>query len=185
MELNKVFEKYFIPCTEEPKENCEICKKCGGGCCKAMGCHISPFDLKEISKESIIALIDESQCISIDWWEGDPITNINDGTKSFYLRIKNIDAKVIDPTFGGHPCMLVTDTGCPLSFAYRPKGGRDLIPHISTNDCDAQYDKQQCAIEWREHLDVMQEVYEYYKEKGEVTQNFMSFMNWLLGVDDE
>jgi hypothetical protein len=184
MELNKVFEKYFIPCIETPKENCSICKECGGKCCNCMGCHISPFDLKEINKESIIALIDESQCISIDWWEGNPATGESNGSKSFYLRIRNKDATVIDPAFGGHPCILLTDTGCPLCYKYRPKGARDLIPN-ATDECDALYEKQQCAIDWMPYSDIMREVYNYYVEKGEVTPNIMEFMKWLLGVDDE
>ena len=186
MELNKIFEKYFIPSNETPNENRHICKECGGQCCKSMGCHISPFDLKEISKESIIAFIDESQCISIDWWEGNAKTNEKDNSKSFYLRIRNKNAKVIDPAFGRHVCSLLTDMGCPLHFVYRPKGGRGLVPNPNmTDECQVLYEKQQCAIEWMPYLDIMTEVYNHYKKKGEVTPNLMGFMKWLLGVDDE
>lgn len=52
-------------------EDLELCKKCGGGCCKRMGCHFSPDDFAEITYESLKSKIDEGN-ISIDWWEGDP-----------------------------------------------------------------------------------------------------------------
>ena len=90
MELNKVFAKYFIPVPEnESKINTELCERCGGLCCQTMGCHISPYDLKEISIESIMSLIDESGCISIDWWEGNPTLDHRNSEKGFFLRIKN------------------------------------------------------------------------------------------------
>ena len=163
MELNNIFAKYFKPCAQESsKVNIELCRKCGGECCKSMGCHISPFDLKEISVKSIISLIDETECISIDWWEGNPITNQSDGSRAYFLRIKNKNANIIDPSFGGL-CSILTDNGCPLSFEYRPKGARDLIPkEISCHD---RYSKHQCAIDWFEYQNVLIEVLEYYFSK--------------------
>lgn len=177
MELNKIFSKYFNPVTlEHSKVNTEMCKGCGGCCCKSMGCHISPFDLKEISVKSIINLIDEAQCISIDWWDGNPLTNEHDNTRCYFLRIKNRDSKVIDPSFGG-VCSILTDIGCPLSFEYRPKGARDLIP--CENDCVDNYSKQQTAIDWMPYQDIMKEVYDYYFAKGDVINSPMMFMTLL------
>lgn len=166
MELNNIFEKYFKPSPyEQSKENIERCKKCGGQCCKNMGCHISPFDLREISVKSIISLIQETDCISIDWWEGNPKENECDGSRTYYLRIKNKDSNVINPSFGG-VCSILMDTGCPLSFEYRPKGARDLIP--SEGECKDGYSKQQCAIDWYDYQDIMEKVHDYFEEQGDV-----------------
>lgn len=168
MELNQIFSKYFNPVTVEcSKVNTEICKRCGGSCCKSLGCHISPFDLKEITFESIISLIDESGCISIDWWEGNPIIDEPDGQRVYFLRIKNQGAKVIDPSFGGI-CSILTDIGCPLSYEYRPKGARDLIPKEGPT-CHDRYSKRQCAIDWYSYQDIMKMIYFYYYEKGDMT----------------
>lgn len=169
LEINKIFAKYFnsVP-VETNKIYKNICKDCGH-CCNNMGCHISPFDLKQITVQSIIDLIDESKCISIDWWEGNPFTEHCDGvTKGFFLRIRNNNSSVIDPSFGGR-CVILTDYGCPLSFGYRPKGGRDLLP-MKFDDCIDGYSKQECACDWFKYHDILEEVYEYYQEKGEITK---------------
>lgn len=177
MELNKVFSKYFKPVSlESSKVNTELCKGCGGLCCKAMGCHISPFDLKEISVLLIISLIDESDCISIDWWSGNPITNEQDGTNTYFLRIKNKNSKVIDPSFGGE-CSILTDIGCSLSFEYRPKGARELKP--VEGECIIGYSKQQCAIDWYDYQDVLEAVYNHYLIKGDVVDSPFMFMSLI------
>ena len=189
MEVQKIFEKYFNASTSDSsKVNYNTCKECGGKCCKNLACHISPSDLKTISKESIINLIDESGCISIDWWDGDPRKNDkNDNSKTFYLRIRNKDAKVIDAAFGGHPCSLLTDSGCPINFEYRPKGARDLIP-VADKECKVLYSKQQCAIDWIPYQDILKEVYLYYKQKGEVTHSIigdtMEVLRMMLGYEE-
>lgn len=173
MELNNIFAKYFIPSAYESSDiNTELCKKCGGCCCKTMGCHISPFDLKEIILSNIISLIDESGCISIDWWDGNPITEECNGENVYFLRIKNKNSKVIDPSFGGE-CSILTDIGCPLLFEYRPRGGRKLKP--SERECLVGYSKQQCAIDWYNYQDIMKSVYEYYFTKGDITDSPFMF----------
>lgn len=189
-ELNKIFSKYFNPCAHEPQKiNMELCKECGGGCCKSMGCHISPFDLKEITLESIISLIDETGCVSIDWWDGNPITNENNDERTYFLRIKNKDSEIIDPTFGG-VCSILTDIGCPLAFEYRPKGARELIP--CSDECKVQYSKQECAIDWYPFQYIMAQVYNHYFKKGNLSNNplmtltaMKDLFDMLLGMDNE
>jgi hypothetical protein len=178
--LNEILAKYFKPAeNDSTKYDTELCKNCGGLCCHAMGCHISPFDLKEISTEFIIRLIDESGCISIDWWDGNPITD--DGNRDvhgYFLRMKHKDAKVIDASYGD-VCGLLSDTGCPVSFEYRPKGARELIPSAESG-CIVGYSKQQCAIDWFQYHDIMEEVYEYYMQKDEVTSHFADVFGTLF-----
>ena len=188
MELNQIFSKYFNPCIQEnSKVDYEECKRCGGRCCKAMGCHISPFDLKEITVKSIINLIDESQCISIDWWNGNPTDDSTNIERAYFLRIKNKNGKVIDPSYGG-VCSILTDIGCPLSFEYRPKGARDLIP-CNNDNCVVEYSKQDVAIDWLPYHDIMEEVYNYYYEKGDITDNsilsFEKLMSIMFGDSNE
>lgn len=179
MELNNIFSKYFIPAKKDSsKIDCGLCKKCKGFCCKSMGCHISPHDLKEITVESIIALIDESKCISIDWWEGNPITNESTGEEVYFLRIKNKECKIVDPSYGG-TCSILKDSGCPLSYEYRPKGARELIPNKDA-DCIDGYSKQQCAIDWYPYKEILEKVCLYYLDKGERTNNFLALFKQML-----
>ena len=167
MELNDIFSKYVNPVIHDSsKLNIKQCKECGGICCQTMGCHISPFDLKEISYQFIIDFIEETNCISIDWWEGSPFDESDNIYRVYFLRLKNRNAKIIDPSYGGI-CSILTDVGCPLSFEYRPRGARDLIPE--ENDCRIEYSKQQCAIDWYPYQNTLEKVYNYYCKKGEVT----------------
>ena len=183
MEILEIFKKYFKPIQEEQsKINDSICKKCGGECCHNMGCHISPYDLLSISKESIRNLIDESQCISIDWWDGDPVTNENNKEKSFFLRIKNKDSFVIDPSFGG-ACSILTDSGCPLNFSYRPKGARELIPAHCNDDCYIGYSKQECAIDWLPYNDILKELCKEYMTEKNCTINALLYFNMINPLD--
>lgn len=183
--MNKIFAKYFKPAKQNDALcNAELCKNCGGMCCYSMGCHISPLDLKEISFEAIVNLINESDCVSLDWWDGDPVTEAHDGTRRYYLRIKNIGAKVIDPSYGG-VCTILTDNGCPLSFEYRPRGARELVPN-EYNGCIVGYSKRQCAIDWSPFNDILDVVYDYYVIQGEVTQKMdWSLLDNILGLGGE
>lgn len=178
MEIEKIFKKYFIPVQNEPtKVNSSICKKCNGKCCHNLGCYISPYDFISVTKENIRNLINESKCVSIDWWEGNPLTDKNTEERFFFLRIKNKNSFTVDPSFGG-TCSILTDKGCPLSFAYRPKGARDLIPNI--NECDCLYTKQQCAIEWASYNNILEELYQEYVDAKGYSPNTFPL---LEGVD--
>lgn len=81
-------------------ENKQLCKKCGGRCCKRMGCHYSPEDFKEITYESLKKEI-EKGFISIDWWEGNPFEENKDDdiSRAHYLRIRNKDGEIVDPSW--------------------------------------------------------------------------------------
>ena len=123
----------------------------------------------------------ESDCISIDWWEGDPRTGKHNDTRVYFLRIKNKESKVIDPSFGG-VCSILTDNGCPIPFEYRPRGARDLLP--SYIDCETSYSKQYCAIEWYKYQDIMKAVYTYFEAQKDMSEFCLltSIFNDLLNT---
>lgn len=169
MELNKVFAKYFIPSNDTLNENRAVCSKCDGQCCKSMGCHISPSDLREISVDSIISLMEETNCIAIDWYEGSPIDE-HDHNPYYYLRIKNVGSSMIDPSWGG-TCSLLGDDGCPILFQYRPRGARRLEPGTnSKKDCKDGYTKKQCAIDWMPYREILSKIYDHYEALGLVSR---------------
>lgn len=144
-------------------ENLELCSKCKGKCCKAMGCHFSPDDFEDLSFEGLKKEIDKGY-ISIDWWEGNPFDTDNrkEIPRAFFLRIRNRDSKIINPSWGG-VCSLLTDKGCILSYNKRPKGGRDLIPAVP--ECRITYTKDQCARDWYKYNDILSELEDYYYDK--------------------
>lgn len=171
-----VFPKYLNPAPlSDGVANLDLCKQCGGLCCKALGCHFHPKDFKVITEESMIDFINESGCISLDWFEGDPYATEEDNDKDtigfvelmmstisneriYFPRMKSINAPVLDVSLHGQ-CAILTDKGCPLLFSYRPYGGRCLVPGNTLEDgCDSDYNKRECAKSWFPYKDIMQKV---------------------------
>lgn len=149
---------YMIPHSDElvkSKLTPELCKKCKGACCKRMGCEISPSQIKGLSKDNsaekqnteIILKVLKTGIISVDWWIAQD--------REYYLRMRNVDANVIDPSFGGQ-CMCLSETGCMLEDKFRPMTGLDLCCverdgkfYADENQC--RYDKEGCKNEWLEY----------------------------------
>lgn len=152
---------------EEELTDYDICKKCGGDCCKAMGCHLSPEFLGDLDpdkdyeeiKNKIKELLDTGN-YSIDWWNGDT-EDIKELGIVPYLRIRNVCSPIIDASWGGR-CKLLTDNGCSLSFEDRPKGGKYLIPN-NEDDCEAKYDKKQSAKDFRKYHNILEDLIDEYR----------------------
>lgn len=123
------------------------CKECDGSCCKNMGCHLSPDDdLKQpITYESLDALLKTGN-YSIDWWESYYSGRYDDEVNGYFIRVRNKNAPIVDPSWGGE-CSLLTETGCLLSFEDRQKGGRLLLADCNGR-CKQYYSKKDCADDW-------------------------------------
>ena len=159
-------------------ENLEICSKCKGKCCKGMGCHYSPDDFKEISYEILKKKIEEGN-ISIDWWEGNPFNDDRNISRAFFLRVRNENSPIVDPSWGGR-CKLLTDKGCSLPYKDRPKGGRDLIPNESFQ-CDTTYNKDDCARDWYIYNDILEKLENHFRhQETSDDENIGSFLQKLL-----
>ena len=141
----------------ENNENKTICSLCAGKCCKNMGCHLAPEDVNEISVKEILSLIN-TENYSIDYWEGD-VFNKKRGV-TYYLRMRNLNSPIIDPSWGGKPCaMFSISTGCKLNWENRPMGGKGLIPKKDEKSpCRTIYSKEQCCKDWYKYQDIFDEV---------------------------
>lgn len=166
-------------------ENLEVCKKCGGKCCRNMPGTYSPEDLfkgEEITKESIKRLIMESDYLSIDRWEADeeydkelyyirpklvlrePETFFNDLIGLILGDCdseKKVDFAVVT---GFHQCYFLGENGCKLSYDQRPKNCRDLTPDPE-NGCYIQEVKYQnistklyYAKIWEPYSEIIEEI---------------------------
>ena len=150
----------------------EMCQKCKGACCKRMGCEIAPRQVIGISKTNsietntdIILKILRTGIVSVDWW-------IGECDNEYYLRMRNKNAPVIDPSWGGE-CMCLTETGYMLDAHYRPLAGLEL----TCEECNGEfrpkdnghYTKESCKDEWLEYpIDwnriVYEEDFEFYDQ---------------------
>lgn len=114
--------------------NIELCKKCGGACCKRMPGECFPEDFgKPLLKNLIEAF--ESDNWAIDWWEGDPRRDENKLEKAYYIRprIKGVN-KLFDPSWGGE-CVFLKKKGCILPPEKRPISCRLLEPEPKGKGC--------------------------------------------------
>ena len=105
----------------KPNKYCEECK---GGCCKSMPGACLPEDVARLfPAESLIESVKlalASKKFSVDWYEAsDPIYYLRPAIVGYYKRF--------DPSWGGQ-CVLLTDTGCSLSFEFRPNDCKCVDP---------------------------------------------------------
>lgn len=109
-------------------ENKDICKKCGGRCCKKSGCDyfISDFEnmttnyLENFLKQgyaSIVALLDIYELNGK--YVIEPILT---------LRARNKNRDIIDLVSMKTECMSLTETGCKFDVSKRPSGGSTFMP---------------------------------------------------------
>lgn len=133
------------------KENINLCAECRGLCCRKKGCAYSPDDFKDLSFKGLKKEIDKG-FISIAF-----------EAQNIILRVRHVNANIVDIDSKG-PCMLLTEKGCMLSFEERPKQGRELIP-IEKGVCIPIYSIEECAKEWKQYNEVLEELRDYYIDK--------------------
>lgn len=138
-------------------ENIEICKKCGGVCCKNYAGAYHPNDFGDNITYELLESAMETNNIAIDWYE------MKDNEKGFYLRPRHTDGGKVDPSWGAQ-CVNLTDNGCKLSFDERPYGCRTLIPNINFACEEGAFIKRMAYESWNPYHDILNKLYEKYKE---------------------
>jgi len=144
--------------------NCNICIRCGGKCCKNMGCQFSPDDFPDLSYKALKKEIQQGH-ISIDWWVGDIDTKKNRLEKTYYLRMRNKGYGIVDGSWGGQCALWNPETGCPLPFEKRPKGARMLIPRESKPCDDHEYTKEMAIMDWRKHYKTLKRLAAFFSKQ--------------------
>lgn len=144
--------------------NYEICKSCkekrGLTCCQTCPCELSPTDLKEVTKENILKLLDTGY-VTIDSWDGDlTFAGYDEYKHVYYLRARSReDQGPVEFGFGGCCSLLVDAEGCLLDFKHRPYYGRTMPVCGSNSNLDPELSsKQRSCLEWRPYHDLLEEV---------------------------
>jgi len=100
--------------------NVEVCRKCGGTCCKSMPGAFHPEDIDKPIVAEIVEKLSSGEW-AIDWWEGEK--------PKYFLRPATTNGcKIFDPSWGGI-CIYLTDKGCRLEPDKRPYNCRMLEPN--------------------------------------------------------
>lgn len=143
--------------------NYEMCKKCGGACCKETGCIYLPTDFESLTFKSLVKLLDQGN-ISI---AGEPYSNLFGNAWSYlpYLRVRNINSKIVDLVTTGQPCKLLTSNGCSLSEQDRPTLGLLLKPTVIGGPCDNDFPLN-TVENWLNYSEVLHQLIKYYTGKS-------------------
>jgi Fe-S-cluster containining protein len=145
----------------ENNENPSVCAKCGGKCCKHYGGLFHPEDFETITEEALIKVIDNGG-VSIDWLEPDEDEGYYD--RVYFLRMRHVDASIIDPAFMGQ-CVHLTPTGCDLSFDQRAYGCKSLQVDDNMKCSKGCYDKYMAAADWMPYQDIMKKLMNHYRNQ--------------------
>lgn len=143
-------------------EKKNICKKCGGKCCKRSGCDYFVSDFSELTEEALIRVLDEGNISIVGAIK--PVPD-RDGYLTLepylYLRARNLGRDIIDLFSFKHQCMLLTDEGCPYPVEKRPGGGADLIPR-KFGHCYRKEDPMIEAMKWEPYQELLAGLVERY-----------------------
>ena len=131
--------------------NDELCSRCGGVCCKRIGCAYYPEDFEDLSLEGLRRELNKGfLSIDIDAEE----------TMNYYLRARNRYASVYDLNAGG-VCKALEETGCKYSFDQRPTQGRLLIP-LEDMKCKSSVSSTELGKQWKPYQETLKQLSEYY-----------------------
>ena len=129
-QFNPSLESNILQTEQDIKyEDREICKKCGGYCCKKCGCDyfISDFESMKIDYLEQILLTGEVSIVATLYFN-----RLNNNKiiciPTLYLRARNNNRDVIDLLSFKTKCAQLTDFGCSYDINKRPSGGVTLIP---------------------------------------------------------
>ena len=124
----------------EKIENNEICRKCGGSCCKWIpgAFHPKDFEGKDLEQVLLNGFADDHFVI--------------DSTDRGIYVMPNVKSGVKWGT-----CIFFTETGCSLSYQDRPHECKMLEPR-ENDSCIGHSDKDKCAEAWESYRELLLEI---------------------------
>lgn len=122
-------------------EDKDICKKCGGLCCKKSGCDFFISDFEKMDIKYLEDFLNQGYASIIASFDFKRLTN---GklvlTPILSIRARNENRDVIDLFSMKTKCMSLTENGCKFDINKRPGGGVHLIPKENL-DCYSDIDR--------------------------------------------
>lgn len=116
-------------------ENKELCKQCGGKCCKKCGCDYLPKDFSDLSTNGLVEKILEGSISIVSALNINKLPNGGETiTPILLLRERNINRSSVDLLSLKTTCASLNENGCKYDLEHRPSGGKMLIP-MENNKC--------------------------------------------------
>lgn len=152
--------------TEKGYESEEICRACGGVCCKSNGCSLSPEDmLRELTAYSA----GEAELSQIEEWlqQSECAIDSFTGKKGlcYYVRMRHKCFTFIGVDAMGE-CIALTERGCCLPYDRRPRGGRYLEGR-SDRHCRQHYTREQMEEDWEPYQQLLGDIWNRWHDRLE------------------
>lgn len=154
-------------------ESTEICKDCGGACCKTNGCSLAPEDmLREMEIWRTKGEYNTNQCAKMDLrqleqWLQQSDCAIDSFTGEtglcYYIRMRHKCFTFIGVDAMGE-CIALTDQGCSLPYARRPQGGRYLEGRRDRH-CQQHYTQEQMEADWKPYQQQLREIWDKWYDR--------------------
>lgn len=159
-------DKYEKSLTENTHSNYEICKNCGGGCCKNLPCGLSPSQIVslgyELTEESLTKCL-ESGDYALDYW----FNNFSkDDYYWYYIRYRAKGGLIADTHYIGTECVMLTDSGCKLPFDKRGIQGKSLKPVAGKHGCAGPIGKKEMGIIWKTYRSILGKLWDKYESES-------------------
>lgn len=139
-------------------EDKDLCKKCGGFCCKKCGCDYAPSDFDKLDLNSIMEKLNEGNISIVSFITFKKFPNGKMSAIPFlYLRARNTDRDVVDLLSLKKTCSMLTDNGCTYSIEERPKGGVNLIPRYP-NKCMPHENPFDIVYGWQRYQNTLSKI---------------------------
>ena len=145
----------------EINENTEVCKNCGGRCCKKSGCDYWPSDLQDKTYKGILKFLENGKVSIVAMMN---FKRINEKLCNFpflYLRERNTGRDVVDLLSMKTPCSNLTEHGCSYTYEERPSGGKNLTPS-KDGLCYPKEDNLQKVLEWSPYQKQLEKIVKRY-----------------------
>lgn len=164
--------------------NSEICKNCGGFCCKKSGCDYYPQDFKDLSLSALLSILESGNISVVAVLKFEKLKN----DKAFfspllYLRARNVNRDIIDLFSMKTTCSMLTENGCSYDESNRPSGGLNLIPEENYK-CHPFLDPTKKIEEWESYQKVLRKVVKRItgmdvedKLKEDIKNTYIDFFN--------
>lgn len=139
-------------------EDLEICKKCGGYCCKKSGCDYFVSDLESMKLEYLENLLDSGRVSIIATFN---FRRLITGKLTYKLilslRARNINRGAIDLLSFKTQCASLTENGCYYDINTRPGGGAALIP-CADKPCYSEVDRIGELYKWIPYQNILKKL---------------------------
>lgn len=135
----------------------EMCKKCGGACCKQNGCVYLPQDFKNMNINYLIEELNKGN-ISISGQPAPAPFFTDAWTYILLLRARNEDAPIVDLFTKGGPCKHLTENGCDLKRNEMPSLGKSVRPTRVGGPCKQMLEPVFMTDEWLKYQNLIKRI---------------------------